>query len=111
MKKQRRKNDNMELKSYIKPVTNQVMFIEIDGKEFNFFNLMNVLEELSDTSYGFSFVLIDDQALGEVLVNEKIAYKSIKGSYTKGTEYDQKSADIEKLYYTKLEEFQEQLNG
>lgn len=73
-------------------------YVEINGKRYDLRKLFNELEQLENTSYGFVVVLIGDE-IGDLLSDLDVAFKSVRGSYSRSENFDRFYRQIEKLYY------------
>ena len=89
----------------MKFVTREVprTFVEIDGKEFSYNTLYEVLDELECTDT-YSTILIYNQDLEQVLTEREVANKNIRGSCYRGKNYISFYEEFE----TALEVFREQ---
>jgi len=70
------------MKLYTKKV--EKTFVEIDGEEFLWGEVAEVLEGLTETDGYFEFILIDDDRLSTVLEAHSVLKRNARGGQTQG---------------------------
>jgi hypothetical protein len=81
-------SNGIELKLITKKVPKQFIITE-SGDELSFDDLLETINDLEDTSFGFEMLLIDDDKIAKWLVEKGLAIQSAKGSYAKTRAYDE----------------------
>lgn len=68
--------------------------------EFEVYAVMQLLEELEGTAYGFSHLVIYDPDLGKWLESLGVCSKNVRGSYCRGENYQEVYDSLFELVYT-----------
>lgn len=70
-------------------------FVKIKRKHYDLDVLYDILIGLE----GFNAILIDDDEISDLLGDLGVAFKTIRGSYSRSENFDRFYRQIEKLYY------------
>lgn len=74
-----------------------VRYLSIDGIDYHYSTLLEVVEELEDTSYGFTSLVIYDDDIAKLLVSRNVCTQCSRGSYNRADGYDEFVRELEAL--------------
>ena len=77
--------------------TVELVFVEIDGKEFRWSEVNEVLTALEGTDGFMEYILIDDDDLADVLEAREVLKRNARGSQFKGPKFESFSAELRNL--------------
>jgi hypothetical protein len=78
-------------------------FITMDGKDFELTDLVNMMEELKNSSYAGPRIVIYDKDLQAALIKRKVVENTVKGSLFRGRDYEKFAARITATYKAAFE--------
>lgn len=73
-------------------------FITLDGKDFELTDLVNMMDELEDTSYAGPRIVVYNRPLRDALVKRKVLADTVKGSLFRGENYEKFRNRIKATY-------------
>jgi len=74
--------------------TVELTFVEIDGKEFTWSEVVNVLTALEGTDNFMDHILIDDEDLADVLEAHEVLNRNARGAQFRGPKFESFRAEL-----------------